>query len=129
MVQLTGKVLVVDDDPDIRLLVRRCLEDMGLDVEEASCGLTAIARLEKLAPELVCLDLMLPEVSGYDVCEHIRRSPRLREVKVLMMSARAHPVDRAYAEEAGAAAYLTKPFTITEFASQVGALLSERGAA
>jgi two-component system chemotaxis response regulator CheY len=129
MMQLTGRVLVVDDDPGIRKLVRKCLEAMGLKVEEASCGRTAITQLEHDAPELVCLDLMLPELSGYDVCEHIRRTPRLQRVRVLMMSARAHPVDRAYAEEAGAAAYLTKPFTIAEFTSQVSALLSDGRAA
>ena len=123
----SSKVLVVDDDPPLRKLARACLEAMGLEVVEASCGRSAIAQLEAAPPALVCLDLTLPELSGYEVCEHMRSSPRLQRVPVLMMSARSHPVDRAYAEEAGAAAYLTKPFTSQTFVTSVRALLDAAG--
>ena len=121
------RVLVVDDDPPVRKLARACLEAMGLGVEEAACGKTALAKLAAAAPALVCLELALPELSGYDVCEFIRRSPSLRDVPVLMMSDHSYPEDRAYALEAGAAAFLAKPFTPKTFAESVRRLLQGVG--
>src|SRR6267378_2595757 len=102
-------VLVVEDDPDIRKLLRKYLEKLELLVTEAATGKAALAHLETETPELVCLDLMLPESSGYDICGHIRRTPHLLEVPVLVISARSLPPDRALAEELGANAYLIKP--------------------
>lgn len=122
------RVLVVEDDPALRRLARVCLESMGLVVDEVSSGKNAIAHLEGKIPALVCLDLMLPEISGFDVCDHMRRTPRLSKIPVLVMSTRTNPVDRAFAEEAGAAAYLTKPFNIDEFKGTVRTLLTSSGA-
>ena len=122
------RVLVVEDDPALRRLARVCLESMGLVVDEVSSGKNAIARLEEGRPSLVCLDLMLPEISGFDVCDHMRRTPHLSKIPVLVMSTRTHPVDRAYAEEAGASGYITKPFGIDEFKGVVRTLLRSTGA-
>jgi two-component system chemotaxis response regulator CheY len=122
------RILVVEDDPPLRRLARACLESMGLQVDEVSSGKNAIRHLEERTPALVCLDLMLPEISGFDVCDHIRSTPRLSKVPVLVMSTRSHPVDRAYAEEAGAAGYITKPFRIDEFQGEVRKLLRSTGA-
>jgi len=117
------RVLVVEDDPDIRKLIRRYLEKLDLAVDEAATGKAALTLLEGPAPSLVCLDLMLPESSGYAICEHIRATPRLSGVRVLVISARAMPADRALAEEVGADAYLIKPIRWTSFTSTVEALL------
>ena len=117
------RVLVVEDDPDIRKLIRRYLEKLDLEVLEAPTGKAALALLEGPVPSLVCLDLMLPESSGYVICEHIRATPRLAKVRVLVISARAMPADRALAEEVGADAYLIKPIRWTSFTSTVEALL------
>ncbi|MGC4121434.1 MAG: response regulator [Myxococcales bacterium] len=122
------RILVVEDDPPLRRLARVTLESMGLQVDEVSSGKNAIRHLETKTPALVCLDLMLPEISGFDVCDHMRRTPRLSKVPVLVMSTRTHPVDRAYAEEAGATGYITKPFKIDEFLGEVRRLLVSAGA-
>jgi DNA-binding response OmpR family regulator len=115
--------LVVEDDPALRRMVSTYLKAMGIATIEAPDGRTALRELSGKVPDVICLDLMLPELSGFDLCEHIRRVPELREVPVLIMSARGFPEDRATAEEVGASAYLVKPFTRAQFAGQIDALL------
>jgi len=92
-------------------------------VIEVGSGRLAVEVLGRTAPGLVVLDLMLPELSGFEVCEHIRRVPELRRVPVLITSARGMPQDRAQAEEAGADAYLVKPFSRNELIETVRRLL------
>jgi two-component system, OmpR family, response regulator len=100
------------------------LEKTGMEVAEVSEGRSAILHLAvHEPPSLVCLDLMLPELSGYDVCEYMRADSRLRTVPILIMSARALPQDRAYAEQVGATTYLVKPFKQKVFQSAVNELL------
>lgn len=107
-------VLVVDDDPEIRELLSGALTRMGFAVVEAADGKTAMKRLEEARPTLLCIDQMLPESSGYDVCEHVNKTPTLNGLPILMVSARTMPEDRAQAEELGVRVYLAKPFTHTE---------------
>jgi CheY-like chemotaxis protein len=112
--------LVVEDDPEIRKLLRKYLEKLGFSVEEAGTAKTAFAALEKMEPpQIICLDLMLPDTSGYTLCERIRATPRLAEVPVLIVSARSMPPDRALAEEVGATAYLIKPIRWASFSEMV----------
>lgn len=115
--------LVVEDDPDIRKLIRKYLEKLDFEVREAGTGKAALADLEEQVPGLVCLDLMLPESSGYEICEHIRKAPRLKAVPVLVISARSMPPDRAEAEAAGASAYLIKPIRWKTFSATVLSLM------
>ncbi len=103
--------------------MRVYLEQLGCEVDEAADGQEAIKRVAAVPPALVCLDLMLPRFSGYQVCQFIRAQPALKDLPILVVSARILPLDRAHAEEAGASAYLTKPFTRAHFAEQVRALL------
>ena len=105
---------VVDDDPEIRKLIVTSLSRLGFDVTQAADGRTAIKRLDESRPSLLCVDLMLPESSGYDVCEHVNGSAPLQGLPILMISARSMPEDRAQAEELGVRVYLTKPFTQAE---------------
>jgi two-component system chemotaxis response regulator CheY len=96
------------------------LSVLGLEPLEASDGGSAIKLLKQAPPlRMVCLDLMLPESSGYEVCEFIRASEGLKHLPVLMMSARTLPEDRAHAEEVGVTAYIIKPFSRAEFSKQV----------
>ncbi len=118
------KALVIEDHPDARALVRTYLQTMELDVTEAADGRSAIRILKESRPDLVCLDLMLPELSGFEVCEFMRSSPELRGVPILVMSARAKPMDRAFAEEVGATAYLIKPFKRSEFSRAVSVCIA-----
>ncbi|MGZ6059573.1 MAG: response regulator [Myxococcaceae bacterium] len=121
---LPRKALVVEDHPDARALVRTYLVAMGIEVIDVAEGRSALRALEKLRPDLVCLDLMLPELSGFEVCEYMRSHPELRTVPILVMSARAKPMDRAFAEEVGATAYLVKPFKRIEFSRAVNACIT-----
>jgi two-component system chemotaxis response regulator CheY len=123
MQPISGTALVVEDDTKIRKLVRGCLERIGLKVVDVGDGRSAIRKLTEQPPDIVCLDLMLPELSGFEICEIIRASATLKHIPVLVMSARALPSDRAHAEEAGASAYLIKPFSIAELSGKVRSLL------
>lgn len=115
--------LVVDDDPEIRKLLVTAMERMGFEVTQAADGRTAIKRLGEARPTLLCVDLMLPESSGYDVCEHVQGTPALSGLPIMMVSARAMPEDRAQAEELGVRAYLSKPFTQAELKQAVAQAL------
>jgi two-component system chemotaxis response regulator CheY len=113
----------VEDDSGQRKLLRKRLEGIGLQVIDVGDGRSAIRELTQNTFDIVCLDLMLPELSGYDICEFIRSSSNLKHIPVLVVSARALPEDQAYAERAGASAYFVKPFETKTFLTQVNALL------
>ncbi len=117
------RVVLIEDSPAFRELITIYLQVLGLEVVAISEGKTAIERLPELAPDLVCTDLMLPQFSGYEICEFIRRTPPLQQVPVLFMSSRGNPTDRAHAEEAGGSGYLVKPFTNAEFVAEVTRLV------
>jgi DNA-binding response OmpR family regulator len=119
------RAVLVEDSPVFRKLVAIYLESLGLEVEQIAEGKTAIDRLAELKPHIVCLDLMLPQFSGYEICEFIRKTPALSKVPVLFMSSRGQPTDRAHAEEAGGNAYLIKPFTRAQFVTEVVSLIPE----
>jgi len=119
-------VLIVEDSPMFRRMLSDMLGAMGFfrHILEAASGTAALDQLTQVKPALVCLDLTLPDVSGFDVCEYIRSTPGLTDVPVLMITARTLSLDRAQAEEAGANGYLTKPFTQEEFHQQVQRMLA-----
>lgn len=132
-------VLLVEGDLRVRRFVRRYLERfpvgrgnrevVSLSLVEAESGREALQMLAALTPDLVLLDLALPEMSGYEVCEHLRASDRLQHVPVLAMSARTMPEDRAAAEEVGASGFLAKPFTRQQLTAHIEMLLAMRPAA
>jgi two-component system chemotaxis response regulator CheY len=127
MQQQGTTVLVVEDSPMFRRMLSDMLQSIGYTrVLEAFSGQTAKELLAEQCPDLVCLDLTLPDVSGFDVCEHIRSTPGLQDVPVLMISARSQTMDRAQAEEAGATGYLIKPFTHDELRQQVERVMAAR---
>jgi DNA-binding response OmpR family regulator len=116
-------VLLVEDSPGLRSALRLALQSLDLEVLEAADGRAALERLAACTPDLVVLDLVLPRVSGFEVCEALRRSPQQRRVPVLVTSGRVLPEDRAQALEAGADAFLAKPFGLAEFRARVKELL------
>jgi DNA-binding response OmpR family regulator len=125
--QTDKTALVVDDDPDIRKVLGAYLTRLGFAVSFASDGRSAIKNLDERRPSLLCIDLMLPESSGYDVCEYVRITDTLKGLPILMVSARTMPDDRAYAEELGVKCYLVKPFTQAQFVAAVQETLSQDG--
>jgi two-component system chemotaxis response regulator CheY len=116
-------VLLVEDSPELSATLRSALEPMGLEVWAVPTARAAIDGLAARRPDLVCLDLVLPESSGYEVCEYIRSRPELSKLPVVVMSERTLPSDRAFASEAGASAFLAKPFGVRELREVVSNLL------
>jgi two-component system response regulator MprA len=120
-------VLVVDDDEPITAALRRALEYEGLRVSVARDGYAALELVRRDAPDLVVLDLMLPGLSGIEVCEKLRSEPAGADpVLVLMLTARDGTADRVRGLDAGADDYLVKPFAYEELLARVRALLRRR---
>lgn len=113
-------VLVVDDEEQIRRALRTILEARGHKVLVAATAQEALDRLMEVTPDLIVLDVMLPDMSGIELCERIRT---WLEVPVLMLSVRSGEVDKISALESGADDYLTKPFSAGELVARVRALL------
>jgi DNA-binding response OmpR family regulator len=106
------RILIVDDQPDIRELVRMTLEMDGYEVHEADNGDNGLQVASRVAPDLVLLDVMMPgTMDGLGVCRRIRADAARRRTKVVMLSARSQPADHKAGLEAGADAYLSKPFS------------------
>jgi DNA-binding response OmpR family regulator len=119
-------ILVVEDHPDTQAAVAAYLEQRGFDVEVASNGDDAMQLLRKKRPDLVFLDLSLPNISGYDVCEQIRTDVALQETGILMTSAQSSRAVEAFCIEAGADAFLPKPFEVEQIAEHISRILLAR---
>ncbi len=119
-------VLIADDDAEMRRLVRKALEKLGLRIVEARDGEEAIARLVEHGPAGAVLDVMMPGLSGWEVCKYIRSKPELENVAVLMLTAIGKTTNEMTAPLYGADAYLDKPFEVAELTSTVKRILEER---
>src|SRR5688572_25802711 len=97
-----AELLVVEDDEATRELLKHVLSGAGHDVRTADDGRKGLEAVAKKAPELIVLDIMLPEVHGFSVCHEVKHNPATQGVKVLMLSAKSFAADRRQAEEAGA---------------------------
>lgn len=110
---MTHKILIVDDEPHIRLLISQTLEDLedaGCELLTADNGLTALDLIKTEKPNLVFLDVMMPRMDGFEVCQTIKQELGLAEVFVILLTAKGQDVDRQRGEAVGANAYMTKPF-------------------
>ncbi|MGE5244031.1 MAG: response regulator transcription factor [Betaproteobacteria bacterium] len=117
------RILVVEDDRDIADLVARYLERAGFAVEVIASGRQALAAIEAKLPDLLVLDLMLPQMDGLQVCRAVRASERASNLPIIMLTARAEESDRIVGLEIGADDYLAKPFSPNELVARVRALL------
>jgi DNA-binding response OmpR family regulator len=121
---LMPTILVVEDDPDIAALIRHYMEKAGYAVAALSSGAAAIQQLRTEGlPDLVVLDLMLPDFDGLMICQAMRSEPRTAAIPIIMLTARAEEADRIRGLELGADDYVTKPFSPRELVARVGALL------
>lgn len=116
-------ILIADDEAHVVELVRVTLEDDRVRVVEAPDGATALLLAAELEPELIFLDVNLPDLSGLDVCRRLRREPRLAGVRIVMLTAAAQQDDITRGLAAGASQYLTKPFSPVRLLSMVEGLL------
>ena len=117
------KLLIVDDEDGVRALVRMTLDNGVFQIIEASEGLEALDLAREHHPDLVLLDVMLPDLSGMDVCRKIKDDPDLASTTVVMLTARAQTRDVGDAEEAGADGYFTKPFSPIALTRKVESIL------
>jgi DNA-binding response OmpR family regulator len=120
------RVLVVEDEANILLSLRFILERQGYRVSSAMTGRDGLEQMQREPPDLVILDLMLPDVSGYTVCQQARRDPRLARTPILVLTARAQDAERRKGLELGATDYVTKPFRVAELLTRVASLLGSR---
>lgn len=121
------KLLIVDDEDGVRALVRMTLDSGVYEIFEASEGFEALDLAREHRPDLVLLDVMLPDVSGMDVCRKIKDDPDLASTTVVMLTARAQTNDVGDAEEAGADGYFTKPFSPIALTRKVESILGPIG--
>ncbi len=119
-------VLLVEDEPSLRKHAARHLTRLGLEVVEVSDGDDALSAMRERRPDLLFLDLNLPRISGYEVCEQVRSDPHLKDLMVLVTSERASLEARAHSFEAGADAYLGKPYSLRQLANEVHRLLDPK---
>ncbi|HBE57241.1 MAG TPA: DNA-binding response regulator [Cyanobacteria bacterium UBA11149] len=119
----SAKILVVDDDPAIRNLIIRFLSQKNYNMESAHDGKTALALFDQFNPDLVVLDVNLPDALGYNLCQEMQRRT---DVFVLMLTSRGDAADKDIGFKRGADDYLTKPFDLQELENRVGAILRRR---
>lgn len=123
------RVLIVDDEPDLAELLRFNLQREGFAPSVALTGKDAVQVATETRPDLVLLDVMLPDLAGTEVCRHLRADPHTEHAVILMLSARRDEPDRIAGFQAGADDYVTKPFSITELMLRVHAAARRMGAA
>lgn len=110
---MTAKVLIVDDEVHIRTLIEQTLEDLedeGVELLTASNGAEALELIEAERPRLVFLDVMMPKMNGFDVCDAVKNQHGLKDVYVVMLTAKGQEFDKQRGAEVGADLYMTKPF-------------------
>ncbi|MCU7843858.1 MAG: response regulator [Candidatus Thiodiazotropha sp. (ex Monitilora ramsayi)] len=120
---MTGEILVVDDEPNIVLSLEFLLKKEGYHVRTANNGEEALNALKESKPDLVLLDVMMPRMDGYDVCQAIRADPELSSVRIIMLTARGRDIERDKGLALGADDYVTKPFATRELVGKVNAFL------
>jgi DNA-binding response OmpR family regulator len=115
------KILIIEDDPGIQLSLKDEFESEGFDVYSAGDGLTGLEMVEQDSPDLIILDLMLPFLSGYQICKKLRQDGN--NVPIIMLTVKDQEVDKVLGLEYGADDYVTKPFSLRELLARVNALL------
>lgn len=121
------RVLLIEDEPNIIEAIRFILSRDGWHVDTHSDGATAVAAVEAKQPDLVILDVMLPNKSGFDILRELRAMPDHAMRPVMMLTARGQQQDRAMAEAAGVSVYMTKPFSNSEMLEAVRHLAGDHG--
>ncbi len=122
-----NKILVVEDEEDISELVCYNLKKAGFETETAFSGEEALKKLEKSDPELVLLDVMLPNINGFDVLRKIRAEERFKKISVIMLTAKGSDVDVVKGLELGAEDYISKPFSPSVLIARIKSVLKRKG--
>ncbi len=120
---MARRVLVIEDEENILLSLQFVLERAGYQVHSARTGQEGLCAIRRDRPDLVILDLMLPDISGYEVCQQARRDPSLAAMPILVLTARAQEAEREKGLDVGATEYVTKPFRVSDLLARVSRLL------
>ncbi|MYL84496.1 response regulator [Desulfovibrio aerotolerans] len=111
---MPGKILIVDDEVHIRMLLEQTLEeleeDFGIDILSAQNGEEGLALIKSQQPDVVFLDIMMPKLNGYEVCQRVKDDPAITDIGIVLLTAKGQEVDRRQGLELGASRYMTKPF-------------------
>lgn len=121
------KILIVEDEPNIVIPLEFLMEQNDFDVKVAITGEEAIEIVENFKPDLILLDIMLPGMDGYEVCQKVRQNPELLETKIIFLSALARDIDIAKGMGLSADGFITKPFSISDVVDNVRKLLGGDG--
>lgn len=122
------RVLIVEDEDNIAIALDYLMTREGYEHERIASGAEALDRIRSLKPDLVLLDVMLPEVSGYEICQNVRSDDTLADVRILMMTARGSAMERRKGLALGADGFIAKPFELKELREEVHRILDREGA-
>ncbi|MNQ07414.1 Response regulator receiver domain-containing protein [Pseudomonas linyingensis] len=123
---MSKSVLIADDEPNIVISLEFLLEQAGYRIRVAHDGQEALEAIQRQPPDLVLLDVMMPNLSGYDLCQKIRENPAWQHMRIVMLTAKGREVEVSKGLALGADAYITKPFSTQELLAQVRDLLADR---
>ena len=123
---MNQKIYIVEDEPDIRETLKYNFSNEGFKVFTAPDGEQALSDIKKVLPEVLILDLMLPGLSGLDVCKSIRADDDIKDMSIIMLTAKGEEIDRVIGFELGADDYVTKPFSVRELILRVKVLLKKQ---
>ena len=124
---MSKKILIVDDEVHIRALLEQALEDLedaGVELLSARDGEEGLLYAREEKPDLMLLDVMMPEKDGYEVCETIKQDPDLKDICIIMLTAKGQATDKVRGEEVQANEYITKPFNPDEILQKASAILN-----
>lgn len=119
----TKKILIADDNENIREALTYLLEDEGYKLSLAKDGTEALKKVKSVRPDILFLDIMMPEMNGYDVCRLIKSDPDLRSTYVIMLTAKGQALEQERGKEVGADEYVVKPFSPIEILSKIKKIL------
>lgn len=122
---MSGRILVVDDDPNVLRLMSYIVEEEGYDVFTAKSGAEALEAIQQERPCLVILDLVMPGVSGFHICERLRTDPAMAGIKILAVTGYAEPANMRRILAMGANEYVEKPLNVEEFLEKVRRLAAD----
>ena len=121
------KILIADDEPNIVVSLEFLMKQRGYEVRVANNGDDALAAVGEFRPDLILLDVMMPRLSGYDLCQKVRENPAWQDIRIIMLSAKGRDVEVTKGLAVGADAYVTKPFSTKDLIAKVDAMLAGGG--